>query len=147
MAHVENAIGNDRMCPVWTASLHNTELAYYVEGIRHGFYKSYHTTTLVIAVELAIGCNDRAFAFSLPSGFVIGLTCVPVYAAPVTCIVVNPVRAVDIVAYEYITAVMGVESLCAPYASNALQIVSELELEAVDVIALTEEYLTVTLER
>ena len=147
MADVENAIGNGWVCPVWTATLHNTELAYYVEGIRHGFYKSYHTTTLVIAVELAIGCDDRTLAFSLPSGFVIGLTCVPVNAAPVACIVVNPVRAVDIVAYEYITAVMGVESLCAPYAGNALQIVSELELEAVDVIAMTEEYLTVTIER
>lgn len=147
MADIENAIGNGWVCPIRSATLHNTELAYYVEGIRLGFYKSYHTTTLVIAVELAIGCDDRAFAFSLPSGFVIGLTCVPVYAAPVTCIVVNPVRAVDIVAYEYITAVMGVESLCAPYAGNALQIVSELELETVDVITMTEEYLTVTIER
>ena len=146
MTDVENAIGNGWVCPIRSATLHNTELAYYVEGIRCGLYKSYHTTTLVIAVELAIGCNDRAFAFSLPSGFVIGLTCVPVYAAPVACIVVNPVRAVDIVAYEYITAVMGVKSLCAPYASNALQIVRELELEAVDVITMTEEYLTVTIE-
>ena len=58
MAYVENAIGNGRMCPVWTAALLNAELTYYVEGIRNGFYKSYHSTTLVIAVKLIVGCDD-----------------------------------------------------------------------------------------
>ena len=58
MADVENAIGNGWVCPIRSATLHNTELAYYVEGIRCGLYKSYHTTTLVIAVEFVIGSND-----------------------------------------------------------------------------------------
>ena len=94
MTEVEDTVVNVHVCPIGTTTLGDAELAHHVELFRSWIDESHEATTFVVDEELVVGRDDGAFASAArPLRFVVGLACVPVHAAPVTVVVVNPVRA------------------------------------------------------
>ena len=144
---VENAVVDVHMCPIRTTTLCNAELAHYIKFVGCRIDKPHETTTLIIDKEFVVSSNDGALASTAcPFLLVVGLTCFPIDAAPVTIVVIHPVGTINFAVDKHIASVVGVEGLSTPNTSHALHIIRQLQLEAVDVITMTEKYLAVLVE-
>ena len=147
MAEVEDTLVDVHVSPVGTATLCYAELADDIELLGVRVDKSYEAATLVVDEELVIGGDDGTLAGTTrPFLFVVGLACFPIDAAPCTFVVVNPVGTVDFAAYEDIASVVSVEGFGAPCEGDGLEVIGELDLEAVDVVAVAEEDFAVLIE-
>ena len=92
MTKVEDAIVDGHMRPVWATAFGYAELADHIKLLRRGVDETDKTTTLIIDEKFSVGSDDGTLSSATrPFFLIIGLTCCPVNATPVTIVVRNPV--------------------------------------------------------